>query len=236
MKKDYIIGVNPEDYEWEKLSEEQVISIFEECDAAWEHDRSPESPHAELSSGLCSNAFFDCMRVLCYPNLSEILTSQLVKKLLSNGIGEKIDWVVGSSYAAITFSYDVARKLNVRHGFTEKDPENPKKQLWKRLAIPEDSNVLQIEELITTSNTFREVRRAIEEGNSKKVNFLPVIGTIVHRPPNLPISYTIDSHPIKIVSLIEKEVWAVQPEHCPLCKTGSPRYRPKTHWKELTRK
>jgi orotate phosphoribosyltransferase len=227
---------NPDDYKHEEVSEEQILNWFKMFDAAWEHDGNIKSPHAELSSGKCSNAFFDCMRVLCYPNISEILAYQLVKRLLSNGLGEKIDWVVGSSYAAITFSYEVARKLSAKHGFTEKDPDDPKKQMWRRLTIPKGSVVLQVEELITTSNTFREVRRAIEEGNSEKVNFLPFIGTIVHRPPKLPISYTINSNPIKVVSLIEKEVWSVEPEKCPLCEAGSPRYRPKTHWKELTGK
>lgn len=227
---------NPDDYKHEEVSEEQILNWFKMFDAAWEHDGNLKSPHAELSSGKCSNAFFDCMRVLCYPNISEILVYQLVKRLLSNGLGEKIDWVVGSSYAAITFSYEVARKLSAKHGFTEKDPDDPKKQMWRRLTIPDGSIVLQVEELITTSNTFREVRRAIEEGNSEKVNFLPFIGTIVHRSPKLPISYTINSNPIKVVSLIEKEVWSVEPENCPLCKAGSLRYRPKTHWKELTGK
>jgi len=225
---------DPNDYRYEEVSEERILNWFEMFDAAWEHDGNPESPHAELSSRKCSNAFFDCMRVLCHPNLNEILAYQLVKNLSSNGLDSKeIDWVVGSDHAAATFSYEVAKVLNAQHDFTEKDPNNPKKQIWKRLTIPEGSLVLQVEELITTSNTFREVRRAIEEGNSEKANFLPIIGTIIHRPPNLPISYTINSNPIKVVSLIEKEVWAVEPENCLLCKMGSPRYRPKTHWKEL---
>jgi len=32
----------------------------------------------------------------------------------------------------------------------------------------------------------------------------------------------------------EKEVWATEPENCPLCKKGSARYRPKQNWKKLT--
>jgi len=100
------------------------------------------------------------------------------------------------------------------------------------MQIPKDVIVLQIEELITTSGTFKEVRRAVEDGNNEPVSWLSVVGTLVHRPSKLPVDYD----GIKIVSLIEKEVWAVEPSECPLCKIGSPRYRPKANWAKLTGK
>lgn len=219
-------------------SSETILNWFELCDAAWIHDGDPKKPHAELTSGLCSNGFFDCMRVLKYPNLAEILGWQLAWKL--SGHSQDIakaavaDWVIGSPYAAITFSYEVAKALKATHGFTEKDPVDPKgkKMLWARMKISAGAKVLQIEELITTSGTMTEVRRAVEEGNGEPVNFLPIVGALVHRPPKLPADYG----DRKVVALIEKEIWAVEQKDCPLCKAGSPRYRPKTHWAELTGK
>jgi len=77
-----------------------------------------------------------------------------------------------------------------------------------------------------------EVRRAVEEGNGEPVHFLPIVGALVHRPPRLPADYG----DRKVIAVIEKEIWAVDPKDCPLCKAGSPRYRPKTHWAELTGK
>jgi len=203
------------------------------------HDGDPKNPHAELTSGKCSNGFFDCMRVLKYPNLNEILAIELATLLIED-IRENyeepsnIDWVIGSPYAAITFSYEVAKELRAVHGFCEKDPIVPKEKkfLWQRMVIPGGSRVLQIEELITTSGTFRGVQRAIEEGNPEPVKFLPVVGVLVHRPPRLPADYG----DREIIALVEKEIWAVEPEDCPLCKAGSVRYRPKAHWRELTGK
>jgi len=115
-----------------------------------------------------------------------------------------------------------------------RDPNDPKKtiQVWQRLTIPKGANVLQIEELITTSGTFREVYQAVNTGNSEIVNFHPIVGALIHRPPKLPAVYG----DRRIFALIEKEVWAVEQQDCPLCKAGSIRYRPKTHWKELTGK
>lgn len=213
------------------LTERKIFQLFELYDAVWVHDGDPKRPHAELTSGLCSNGFFDCLRILRDPAQCEFLAKQLIVKLRQNGL-ESADWVIGSAYAAITFSYEVARKLGSSHGFVEKDHQDPKKMVWRRWNIPEGSTVLQVEDLITTGQTFSEVRRAIEDGNEGKVKFLPIIGAIVHRPSKLPADYG----GIKIVSLIEEEVWAIDPKDCPLCKAGSPRLRPKPHWRELTGK
>ena len=202
-------AIKPVDYWNVTIDEKEILGWFDLCDAAWMHDGDSKKPHAELTSGKCSNGFFDCLRVLCYPNLNQILAEQLVRELILSGV-EKVDWVIGSPYAAITFSYEVAKLLKAIHAFVEKDPTDPKgkKMVWRRMAIPEDSTVLQIEELITTSGTFKEVRRAVEEGNSEPVNFLPIVGALVHRPPKLPADYG----DRKVIALIEKEIWAVEPE------------------------
>lgn len=235
MRKIDLLQLDPRDYEDKILTPEEILSWFEAENAAWIHDGDPQKPHAELTSGMCSNGFFDCLRVLKYPNLTEILARQLVRKIKINGMSrQQVDWVVGSAYAAITFSYEVARVLGAIHGFVEKDPTDPKgkRMLWQRMKIPAGAWVRQAEDLITTSGTIQEVRRAIEEGNGEPVNFLPIVGALVHRPPKLPADYGAG----KVIALIEKEIWAVESRDCPLCKVGSPRYRPKTHWKELTGK
>lgn len=232
--KQIIIDYAPRAFKGRDLSSVEILEWFDVLDAGWMHSGDPKDPHAELSSGKCSNGFFDCMRVLCWPNLCEILACQLVKKLRAEGAINEADWVIGSSYAAITFSYEVAKVLRAIHGFTEKDPINPERKgmLWRRMTVPEGANVLQMEELVTTSRTFKEVRRAIEDGNSEPVNFLPVVGALVHRPSKLPADY--DDR--KVIALIEKEVWAVEPSECLLCKAGSKRVRPKLNWAELTGK
>lgn len=224
--------LKPRDFEERNLSQEEILHLFNLCDAVWFHDGDPHKPHAELVSGECSNGYFNCSLVLCYPNLNEILARQLARKLNAQGI-KKVLWVIGSPYAAITFSYEVAKSLGARHVFVEKDPKDPtgKRMVWRRMTIPAGDEVLQAEELITTAYTTNEVKRAVEEGNSGPVNFLPTVGALVHRPPKLPA----DHGGRRVVALIEKEIWAVEPP-CHLCRAGSPRYRPKSHWKELTGK
>jgi len=225
------LAANPTVISTDPLTQEEIIEIFEEHDAIWLHDGNPKKPHAELTSGKCSNGYFNCSKVLCYPWLAGILARQLVQDLGYDYL-QGVNWVIGSPYAAITFSYEVARILGAAHGFPEKDSDDPKKLVWKRWQIPKGARVLQVEELITTSGTTLAVRQAIEEGNSERVEFLSPIGALVHRPALLPISYA----EFRVMALIEKVVWAVDPKDCELCKAGSPRLKPKTHWAELTGK
>lgn len=220
----------------QEIPEEEIIRWFEILDACWVHSGRPEDPHAELTTGLCSNGFFDCLRVLKYINLSEILAVQLALKL-ERIIGperiNQIGWVIGSPMAAITFSHDVAKAMGIPISmFTEKDPANPKKIIWKRMAIPAGEKVLQIEELITTSHTLLEGEKAVREGNPNPIEFVPYVGAVVHRPPKMVDNY----EGKKVVAIIEKEIWAVPQDGCGLCKKGSKRLKPKSNWAELTGK
>lgn len=227
-------SLDPRFYKNVDVPIQEILMWFDECDAYWIHNGDPAMPHAELTSGKCSNGFFDCLRVLKYINLSEILADQLARRIRNLIGNQQVDWVIGSPMAGITFGHDVARALGAKFFmFTEKDPSQKDKMLWNRMAIPVEETVLQIEELTTTSKTLNAVQDAINKGNPDPVNWLPYVGVMVHRPPKLPIVQYGDR---TVIPLIEKKVWAVDPNECPLCKKGSIRYRPKTHWRELTGK
>ncbi len=241
MRKIDLRLIDPRDYDYKIVTPEEIISWFANEDAFWayEGNPSPQKAHAELVSGLCSDGFFDCLLVLRYSNIAEILGRQLARRLIQNGwlSPRKIDWVVSSAYAAITFGHEVAKGLNAIFMNTEKDPKDPKKQIWQRMTIPAGAPVFQVEELITTSGTFQEVERAVNEGNKETVLFWSPVGALVHRPPKLPTVYEGKyGRGRQVVALVEKEIRVYKPEECPYCAVGSPRYRPKTHWAELTGK
>jgi hypothetical protein len=132
----------------------------------------------------------------------------------------------------------VANFLNAVHVFAQKDPKDPKgKKMIFKNDLPEDVRILQVEELITTSGTFKKVRNAVLEKNPNKgLIFLPTIGVIVHRPAELPKTYQVGATSINVVSLIEQAVWAIEQSKCDLCGAGSKALSPKSHWAELTGK
>lgn len=214
------------------VTEAEFDHVFQLADALWLHDGDPAKPHAELTSGRCSNGFVDVLRVLKYANLCDLFGHELYKRLIrQNSLSlreRQPDWVVGSDHAGATISYEVARRLGAKHDFTEKGGD--KRQLWKRHVVGPDECVLQVEELITTTGTLQAVREGIREGNPNPVTFTPVVMTLVHRSD----VYEFEGSPTLYFRHYDIASW--EPEECPLCAAGSKRLRPKQNWAELTGK
>ena len=140
------------------MTENEVLELYRARGGVsfFDYDGDPKAPHAELTSCLCSDGYINSSVVLCEPEVVRMLAFQLSVRLWQAGI-PPVDWVVGSAYAAVTLSYELARQLEANHGFTEKDLGDPKKMTWSRVEIPGGSRVLQCEELITTLGTTTEV-------------------------------------------------------------------------------
>jgi|GEM_PF-431459 orotate phosphoribosyltransferase len=236
---DHIRGLTPSDYDNRRMSPEELRHIGEVCQAIWFHSGDNSAPHAELTSGKCSDGFVDTLRILRFSNLCTILAEQLARVIRQqsrynystgdHGIG----WVVGSDHAGAVFSHEVARLFNTQHDFTEKGPN--KTQEWKRFTIDPDELILQVEELVTTTGTLQAVRdgiRAFPEHKQHPVKFADVVATLVHRST----VYEFEDAPILHFVHYDIAVW--EPDQCPLCKAGSPRIKPKAgaNWALLTGK
>jgi len=231
--KGLLLSLVPQEFEYERaLSYEEFDHVFRLCDALWLHSGDPKDPHAELSRGKCSDGFVDVLRVLRYTNLCRIMATELVKRYnrtgLNNVLPSELDWVIGSDHAGAALSYEVARQMRAQHDFTEKGPDGT--QVWKRFAIQPEENVLQVEELVTTTGTLLAVRDGIRKGNPHPVRFKPIVLTLVHRSD----TYEFEGSPILHVRHYDIQTW--DPKDCPLCTQGSKRIKPKQNWAELTRR
>lgn len=216
------------------MTEQEILALYEKENAVWffDYNGNPKAPHAELTSRLCSDGYVDSPRVMADPKNVELLVSELVTRLAKRNV-VKFDWVIGSAYAAITFSYELARQMGVKHGSVRKHPENQKRMVWAGPPIPNFSTILQCEELVTTFGTTMEVRRAVQEGNKEPVFFLPDVATAIYRPANLQLGL------IDVISLVTREVKNWKPEECPHCAQGSERLRPRAtqeNWARLVGK
>lgn len=215
------------------LSGEAVFQKYREAGAVWEYDYrrgDPTLPHAALTSELCTDGYMNSDLLMCEPVVVTFLASELIGLLETRNAVLPVDWVVGSAYGGITFSFEVARQLGARHGFVKKDPKRPGRMVWEG-AIPGGALVLRCEELVTTAGTAVEVERAVQAGNANGgVRFLPDVATIIYRPNKL------QGGLIDVITLTAKEMQSWPQAECPLCKQGSPRLRPKANWRELTGK
>ena len=202
------------------------FELFTICNAFWIYNG--EGPHALLVSGRHSDGYIDCSQVLKFTNLRDILAERMVEEiLLPNIAGAKIeiDYVASSSMAAISAGDGVATYLGATFIYCEKASGIQK---LKRFEIPDGAKILQVEELITTMKTTRQVTNAIIEKN-KSVEFVKdengkiVVLTLVHRPEKLPIEYP----DYRILPLVELEIHNWDAKNCPLCKAGSRALKPK---------
>jgi len=213
----------------EDIPPEEILKWLGLLDAYWQHSGDPKMPHAVLRSGRHSSGFADWMQLLSYPKLCYIVANQLVRKLRANGL-EEVHWVIGSAYAAIDFSKDVAALLGARHGFTEKGEGD--KMLWKRHTIQKGEIVLQADELITTTGTLIRVREGINEGNAvQPVEYASLVGVLHNR------SDQEEFERARIISVVDKKFREWVAGQCELCDEGSePIKEPKKNWAKLTGK
>jgi orotate phosphoribosyltransferase len=212
----------------------QIIThdMFRREGAIWafDHEGDPKAPHAEWTGGLCADGYVNSRVVLADPENVKNLASMLIAKAERTSYIRQADWVVGSSYGAITLSYEMARQLKAHHGFVKKSATDPKTMTWDELVIPANAVVLQCEELIATLGTTLKVREAVKVGNPYPVDFMPSVVTI-HEYEG------VQPEPLTIVSLATRRGVLTWPQsECPLCKQGSPRFRPAQNWEKFARK
>lgn len=230
LAKEDLIRLNPEVVASRLLDKEELEAAMEAFNCFWLHYYQPHetAPHAELTSGKCSNGFINLRPMLCRMNWCQILAGQLIQLLAEHCAG-RVDWVIGSDSAALDLAHEVARQLSACHYPMQKGPD--KTQLWENMQVPADSRVLQVEELMTTAGTAKAVRQGFCQGNKAKVEFIPLLPVVVDRRApgdNGEINCS------RVIYLVRYEISVWEPKDCPLCQAGSRRLRPAANWSELT--
>lgn len=115
--------------------------------------------HFLLSSGLHSEKYLQCARVLMNPQRAARVCAALADKLRGT-IEEEIDIVVSPAMGGVIVGYEMGRQLGVDAIFTERvDGEF---ELRRGFEILEGANVLMSEDIVTTGLSSRECIEAIK--------------------------------------------------------------------------
>ncbi len=185
------------------LTKKTILNIFNKTGALL-------TGHFKLSSGLHSEKYLQCALVLQYPKYARLLCSELAKKFKK----EKPTVVIGPALGGIIVSYEVARALNCRSIFAER--QEGKLILRRNFTIGKKDRALVVEDVVTTGLSTKEVIALVKEAGAKLVG----VGSIVDRS-----SSKIDFG-IKFKSLIKVKVNTYTEYDCPLCKKGIPWIKP----------
>ena len=108
--------------------------------------------HFVLSSGLHSNQYVQCAKLLSYPKQAETICASLAEKINNNF--KKIDFVLSPALGGIVVGYEIGRQLNVQSIFAERQKD--RLILRRGFFIPKNSNVLVVEDVITTGRSALE--------------------------------------------------------------------------------
>jgi len=166
--------------------------------------------HFLLTSGLHSDTYIQCARVLQYPEH----TAQLVALIASAFRDERIDLVVGPAVGGILVAYEAGRQLNVPALFTER--EGGVMTLRRGFEIPSGSRVLVVEDVVTTGGSVVEVMRVVKERGAEVAG----VGLLVDRSGGR-IDFGVKKH-----AVLTLDVKTYSPEGCPLCRQGMTAVKP----------
>ena len=181
------------------------IKIFEETQALMHG-------HFILSSGLHSDTYFQCAKVLQYPKYLSMFG-----EILSNHFSNLyVDKVISPAIGGIVLGTEVGRQLNKKTIFSERS--EGKMKLRRGFNINENEKILIIEDVLSTGGSIKEVIDLIAQFKGNVVG----VGVIVDRSLS-PVFihdnfFSITSQKAKI---FEKDNIPIELQGIPAIKPGS---------------
>jgi len=185
------------------LTREHILEIFKQSGALLEG-------HFILTSGLHSDKYFQCARVLQYPWHAETLCREIADHFREDGI----EVVISPAVGGIVFGQEIGRLLGVRAVFAER--KEGKMTLRRGFEIQPGERVLVAEDVTTTGGSVREVIDVVRNAGGEAA----AVTAVVDR------SGGSADFGVPYFSLFQMEVVNYPPDDCPLCRAGSPAVKP----------
>lgn len=186
--------------------ESRFLDLFEQTGAYLQG-------HFRLSSGLHSGSYLQSALVLQHPTHAEVLGKALASHLLTL-VDSAVDIVIAPALGGLIIGHEVARALNKRFIFTER--EMGRMTLRRGFRLEPGERVLVVEDVITTGGSTREVIEVVGAAGAVPV----AAGSIIDR------SGGTAELGIPRLALVTLSVEAWEPTVCPLCRAGEPVVKP----------
>ena len=186
------------------MSEKELLDLMQELGAL-------HKGHFKLSSGLHSDTYFQCARILQFPELARELGGLIAADFDT----PTFDVVVSPALGGILIGHEVARALDRPFLFPERGTSS-ELCLRRGFTLEPGEQVLIVEDVVTTGKTTEEIVTLLEESAA-----LPVgLATIVDRSSE----HAVCGMPVH--ALIRLSLPNYAPEDCPMCAQGLPARKP----------
>jgi orotate phosphoribosyltransferase len=165
--------------------------------------------HFILSSGLHSDTYVQCAKVFQHPALAREVCEALARRFE----GESIDVVCGPALGGIVMAYEMARQLDAKAIFTER--QAGMMMMRRGFEVDPGENVLVVEDVVTTGTSARE---ALDILRGERANVLAV-AAFVDRGGGASLG-------VPFEGLVTMDPPAWDPERCVLCEAGTAAIHP----------
>ena len=173
--------------------------------------------HFLLSSGRHSNRYFQCAKLLQYPDKAAASLAPIAERIRTDIEAGKlaVDAVVGPALGGIIVAYELGRQLGLPSFFTERDDAG-NMALRRGFEVKAGQRILIAEDVITTAKSSGESARALEALGAKVAALACVVDRSAAGAEAL--------WPVYAASRIEAANWDAA--ECGLCKQGIPAVKP----------
>ena len=186
-------------------SDDVVVQLFDELDVL-------RRGHFQLSSGKHSDTYLQCALALQDPATALGLGAALVDRVRAAGI--RADVVVSPALGGVLAGFCVAAALQRPFLFTERTADRTM-TLRRGQIVPLGSEVLVVEDVVTTGGSAMEVVALCEEAGASVAG----LACLVDRSAGLPAQERPPLEPIALLK-VAAQVWTA--DACPACSSGTP--------------
>ncbi len=180
------------------MDHDEVLAILKDCDALLQG-------HFLLTSGRHSGSYLQCALVCQHPKICARLSAELAQPFNH----DKIDTVIGPAVGGIVLAYELARALDARNIFMERDNEGSM-ILRRGFSLQPGERVIVAEDVMTTGGTVAEIVTRAEDAGAE------VVG----------VACLVDRGGLKrfagrqLASMLQIDFPTYAPDECPLCREG----------------
>ena len=146
------------------LSSKESLKVLRKTNALLEG-------HFVLSSGLHSDRYIQCAKLLSFPKLSQKICHSLSGKIKKKF--KKIDLILSPAVGGIVIGYEIGKILNKETIFCER--VNKKFTLRRGFQIKKNAKVLIVEDVITTGKSSLECVSLIKKAKARLIGFACII-------------------------------------------------------------
>ena len=185
------------------MNQQEILERFRRTEALLEG-------HFQLTSGLHSTHYLQCARVLQYPHEAAAFGHAIAEHYRD----ARIEIVAAPAIGGIIIGHEVARALDARFIFTER--EGGIMTLRRGFTVSAGERTLVVEDVITTGGSTRETIHALNALGAHVIGAASIIDRSNNRA----------DVGIPRIALATLDVPTFEPAACPACRRGETAIKP----------